>query len=249
MSGRCFLTALLVCGAALASVGCKAPGYPPPGPEVVRPDEIVDFPTLYKKNCSACHGADGRNGAAISLANPVYLATAGAATLTAVTAKGVVGTLMPPFAKNAGGMLTDQQIESLVRGMMHTWSNPAQLAGQTPPAYASSAVGNIADGQRAFATFCARCHGADGSGGRAKIAGKQQKTGSLLDPSYLALASDQNLRSFIIAGQPEEGMPDWRSDMAGAGSRAMTDHEITDTVAWLAAHRVQAAGQPYPQHQ
>ena len=32
-------------------------------------------------------------------------------------------------------------------------------------------------------------------------------------------------------------MPDWRSDISGPGSRAMTDQEITDVVAWLAAQR------------
>jgi hypothetical protein len=32
-------------------------------------------------------------------------------------------------------------------------------------------------------------------------------------------------------------MPDWRSDLKGSGARAMTDREITDVVAWLAAER------------
>jgi cytochrome c oxidase cbb3-type subunit 3/ubiquinol-cytochrome c reductase cytochrome c subunit len=44
-------------------------------------------------------------------------------------------------------------------------------------------------------------------------------------------------------------MPDWRSDALGAGARAMTDQEITDTVAWLASKRIAAPGQPYRQHQ
>jgi cytochrome c oxidase cbb3-type subunit 3/ubiquinol-cytochrome c reductase cytochrome c subunit len=37
-------------------------------------------------------------------------------------------------------------------------------------------------------------------------------------------------------------MPDWRNDVPG---RPMTDREITDVVAWLAAQRVPFAGQPY----
>jgi cytochrome c oxidase cbb3-type subunit 3/ubiquinol-cytochrome c reductase cytochrome c subunit len=72
-------------------------------------------------------------------------------------------------------------------------------------------------------------------------------TGSLVDPAYLALISDQGLRSLILAGQPQDGMPDWSSDMTGAGSRAMTDQEIADTVAWLASHRIATPGQPYMQ--
>jgi cytochrome c oxidase cbb3-type subunit 3/ubiquinol-cytochrome c reductase cytochrome c subunit len=72
--------------------------------------------------------------------------------------------------------------------------------------------------------------------------------GSLVDPAFLALISDQGLRSIIIAGQPEQGMPDWRSDVTGPQAHAMTDPEIADIVAWLAAHRVATPGQPYKQH-
>ena len=71
-------SALILAVAGIALVGCsRIPGRPGPGPEVVRPDDVLDFSTLYKANCAACHGENGRNGAAISLANPVYLAIAG----------------------------------------------------------------------------------------------------------------------------------------------------------------------------
>jgi mono/diheme cytochrome c family protein len=56
---------------------------------VVRPEEVLAFPTLYKQNCAACHGENGRNGAAISLANPVYIALAGETHLQEVIANGV----------------------------------------------------------------------------------------------------------------------------------------------------------------
>jgi cytochrome c oxidase cbb3-type subunit 3/ubiquinol-cytochrome c reductase cytochrome c subunit len=202
---------------------------------------VLSFAALYKENCAACHGADGKNGAAISLANPVYLAVAGTNTIQKATANGVPGTLMPAFAKSQGGMLTDQQIVALAQGVESAWGKADALGGQSAPAYASSSAGDPDQGQRAFTTFCASCHGADGTG----LKRKQLLTGSLVDPAYLALISDQGLRSLIIAGQPEEGMPDWRSDMTGAGSRAMTDKETTDIVAWLASHRVAAPGQPY----
>jgi mono/diheme cytochrome c family protein len=253
MSGRIFFSALILCALPLVSMGCRAPGYPKPGPEVVRPDQVLDFPTLYKQNCAACHGADGKYGAALSLNNPVYLSVAGEATLRTITAKGVPGTLMPPFAKSNGGSLTDQQIENLTQGMIQAWSQPAALGGLTPPPYASSTPGDPMQGQKAFTAFCARCHGAEGTGASSMSNGKllqngSLQKGSLIDPSYLALVSNQNLRSMILAGQPEQGMPDWRSDISPAGSHVMTDQEITDTVAWLASHRVESAGQPYPEH-
>src|ERR1700746_1402322 len=87
--------------------GCsRIPGRPGPGPEVPRPESVLNFSTLYKANCAACHGEHGREGAAISLATPVYLAVAGEDTLRQIVGNGVPGKLMPPFARSAGGMLT-----------------------------------------------------------------------------------------------------------------------------------------------
>src|SRR5665213_34458 len=223
------LCVVLFCALSLVCIGCTdAPGYPARGPEVPRPDQVMEFAALYKQNCAGCHGDKGKNGAAISLDNPVYLAVAGETNVRQVTAKGVAGTLMPAFAKSAGGTLTDQQIDSLVRGIL-AWSRPDVLGG-SPPSYAASAKGDPTQGLKAFAEFCAHCHGADGKGAK-------DAPGSIVDPSYLALVSDQSLRSTIIAGRPDQGMPDWRSDISGSGSRATTDQEITGVVAWLAAQR------------
>jgi mono/diheme cytochrome c family protein len=229
MSAVCSACVVLFCALSVVCIGCTdAPGYPAHGPEVPRPDQVMRFGALYKQNCAGCHGDKGKNGAAISLDNPVYLAVAGETNVRQVTAKGVTGTLMPAFAKSAGGTLTDQQIDSLVRGIL-AWSSPDVLSG-SPPSYAASAKGDPTQGLKVFAEFCAHCHGAGGKGAK-------DASGSIVDPSYLALVSDQSLRSTIIAGRPDQGMPDWRSDVSGPASRAMTDQEITDIVAWLAAQR------------
>ncbi|MEO8131062.1 MAG: cytochrome c, partial [Bryobacteraceae bacterium] len=207
-------------------------------PEVPRPEQVLDFATLYKQNCAGCHGEDGKNGVAISLANPVYLAIVDEATLRRVIAKGVAGKLMPPFDKSAGGTLTGQQVDSLVQGILQIWSRPDVLAAAQTPSYAAGAEGDLAQGAKAFVEFCSRCHGADGSGTKATAANNPDAvSGSIVDSSYLALVSDQSLRSTIIAGRPDLGMPDWRSDTSGLGSRSMTDQEITSVIAWLASHR------------
>jgi cytochrome c oxidase cbb3-type subunit 3/ubiquinol-cytochrome c reductase cytochrome c subunit len=210
----------------------------------MRPDQVLDFPTLYRENCSACHGEWGRMGAAISLANPVYLSFAGTANIARIAANGVPGTMMPPFGKSAGGMLTDAQIEVLTEGMMSSWAGPNVPSRPSPLTYTSNLHGDITQGQKTFLLFCSRCHGADAEG---KVAGTTH-TGSLVEPAYLSLISDQGLRSLIVAGQPDQGMPGSTSDLSGDGARPMTDQEITDVVAWLASHRTAAPGQPYQPH-
>jgi cytochrome c oxidase cbb3-type subunit 3/ubiquinol-cytochrome c reductase cytochrome c subunit len=232
------LTALLL--GALGFIGCQAPpGKPLPGSEAKRPDQVLDFATLYKENCSACHGEQGRMGAAISLANPVYLSFAGAANLQRITAKGVPGTLMPGFSKASGGTLTDQQIQVLTQGMISNWSRPLPLDHLATIAYMTTQTGDPARGAQLFTTSCSRCHGAEGTGSSAA----KPPTGSLVDPAYLALISDQALRSLTVAGQPEQGMPGSNQ----VGLRPLTDQDVTDIVAWLASHRIQTPGQPYPQ--
>lgn len=239
--------ALVLGVACLALIGCgNVPGRPGPGPEVVRPEEVLDFATLYKQNCAACHGENGRDGAAISLSNPVYIAVAGETHLQEVIAKGVHGKLMPPFAQTAGGMLTDGQITVLVQGIAKQWGNPSVIASQNPPPYQATLAGSSEHGLQAYGVFCARCHGATGEGGPAdgKPNSTQGKIGSIVDPSYLAIISDQNLRSITIAGRPDEAMPDWRGD----AEHPMTDQEVTDILAWLASKRVANPGQPYATH-
>ena len=62
----------LVCGC-----GANAPGQPLPGESrPIVPSEIADFNVLYGQNCAGCHGMQGKGGAAIALAGPVYLAVA-----------------------------------------------------------------------------------------------------------------------------------------------------------------------------
>jgi len=221
---------------ALALYGCaNAPGRPSPGKMPVVPDKISDFNTLYGQNCAGCHGADGKGGAAIALANPVYLAVADDAVLHRVTASGIPGTSMPAFAQSAGGMLTAKQVDVIVNGIRGNWSKPDVFLGADPPPYSSSASGDSARGSEVYAMYCSSCHGADGQGG--------QKASSIVDGSFLALISDQDLRTIVIAGRPELGAPDWRSDFPG---KPMSSQDISDVVAWLASQRPKFPGQPFP---
>src|SRR4029450_1134169 len=92
--------------------GCAAaPGQPRKGSETLAPTEVAEFGTLYADNCAGCHGRHGRGGAAIPLADPVYLSVADDVSMRGVIANGVRGASMPAFAQSAGGMLTDKPID------------------------------------------------------------------------------------------------------------------------------------------
>ena len=215
--------------------GCAAPqGQPRKGSEVLAPNDILDFATLYSQNCAGCHGAEGRGSAAIALSDPVYLAIADDAVMRKVIANGVRGTAMPAFAQSAGGMLTDKQIDVITNGMRSRWSRPGILATANPPSYTPTSAGNAVRGEAAYKTYCESCHGVAGRGGA--------KGSSITDDSFLALISDQGLRTIVITGRPELGAPDWRGDVSG---KPMTEQEVTDVVAWLASRRIQNPGQPY----
>lgn len=215
--------------------GCSSPpGRPSRSSEILAPSEVTDFRALYGDNCAACHGSEGRGGAAIALAGPVYLAVADDASIRKVIANGVKGTSMPAFAQSAGGMLTNKQIDVIVTEMRSHWSRQGILNGVKPPAYAADSMGNAQQGEVAYGTYCASCHGPQGQG--------TPKGSSITNDSFLALVSDQGLRTIVITGRPELGAPDWRGNVPG---KPMSDQEITDVVAWMASHRVQTPGQPY----
>jgi len=221
---------------ALALWGCaSAPGRPAPGDRPITPSEIVDFNVLYSQNCAGCHGSEGKGGAAIALANPVYLAIADDAVLRRTTASGISGTSMPAFAQSAGGMLTDKQVDVIVRGIRQSWAQPDALRGANPPPYSSSESVDASRGSFVYTEYCSSCHGAGGRGG--------QKASSIADGSFLALLNDQELRMIVIVGRPDLGAPDWRGNVPG---KPMSSQDVSDVVAWLASQRPKFPGQPYP---
>ncbi|MEE3327590.1 MAG: cytochrome c [Myxococcota bacterium] len=214
----------------LGLFGCDGlPGKPDPANRYIRPENVTHFETLYEMNCSGCHGADGRLGPSIPLGDPIYLALAKPAYIEGIVQRGVRGTTMPAFSISNGGTLTDSQIAIIAKGLHEKWGHAQKdLANQSIPAlsvHEADEIGAPSRGQKTFGVFCAECHGAEGKG--------TAKAGSVVEPPYLALVSNQNLRTVTITGRRDLGMPDWRS----VGPRVMTDQEIADVVAWLAEQR------------
>ena len=227
---------LLLLGMAMALAGCergRAPGQPSEKGEVADPRVVVDFATLYASNCAGCHGVQGEGGASIGLASRGYLAIAPDAAIREAISRGRPRTAMPAFARSAGGLLSDAQVDALVKGI-RAWA-PAELtADPDAPPYLATSRGNPSRGERVFREQCGSCHGPDGRG--------KGGTGSIVDGAFLDLVTDQSLRTTIIAGREDLGSPGWR----GVIGKPLTAEGVSDTVAWLAAQRQQNPGQPYP---
>ena len=218
---------------AMALAACDAlPGKPDPARQELLPSQVVSFGALYANNCAGCHGADGRLGASRPLNDPVYLALVPRERVRTVIADGIPNTLQPAFAVTAGGPLTDAQIDALVAGIAQTWAKPPAITAGSLPPYAAAA-GSADRGQAVYAAACAGCHGATGLGG--------PKGGAIADASYLSLVTDQYLRTTVIAGRVDLGMPDWRGTLSG---QPLTAQQIADVVAWLSAKRRPVPGRP-----
>jgi len=234
MKTRCALPTLAFATLLVLSA-CNLPGKPTPADIVQRPTDILDPVVLYKQNCAGCHGADGKLGPAPPIGDPVYLAIVDDDTLRNTISKGRPGTAMSAFAQSEGGMLTSKQVDTIVQGMRQRWGNPQVLHGGIAPPYATKAPGSSQRGAAAFTRFCASCHGTGGKG--------TAKVGSIVNPYYLSLITDQGLRTIVIVGRPDFNAPDWRDNVPG---HPMTDQEITDVVAWLAAQRPVGAATATP---
>jgi mono/diheme cytochrome c family protein len=210
----------LLTGLSIGLIGCGHRNE-----QYVLPDQVADFAALYESNCAGCHGQNGHFGAARPLNDPLYLALISREKLRNVIASGVPRTAMPAFAKNAGGTLTDQQIAILADQIETRWSRPSEFAGVALPPY-SAGPGERGHGVGVFLAYCSGCHGDGGTPG--------SKGGSVVNPAYLALVSDQTLRTTVIAGRADQGIPNWRTYSPG---NPMTPQEISDVVAWLSAQR------------
>ena len=205
---------LLLVSCALC-VGC---GKPSLENKPIRESEILDFNLLFAQRCAGCHGSDGAGSGSIALHDPALMTMMSKDTLRELIRDGREGSLMPSFQSNTGNPLSDAQIEVIVTGMVERWSADA------PPWSTSRRyevkTGKSTRGKGAFVDMCGQCHGNDGLGGSA---------GAVIMPAYLELVSPQYLRTVILCGRPELGMPPLASKI--------DDRTIDDIVAWLLTHK------------
>lgn len=220
----------------ILAVGLTGCDWVPPGRPVLaekrpEPHHITDFKTLYHQNCRGCHGDAETVSASIPLNDPLYLQLMTPERMTQIVTEGISGTQMPAMAISHGGSLTDEQVEIIVKGIF-AWRGDSPAPANLPPY--SAPLGDVAQGQVAFGVSCASCHGADGKG----IKGK---AGSVVNPAFVGMVSNQYLRTITLIGRPDLGCPSFQDRIPG---RAMTNEEISDVTAWLVAQRRNEFGKP-----
>jgi mono/diheme cytochrome c family protein len=234
------------------------PGKPVPRDQFERPETVLTFAELFRDNCAACHGNNGRLGAGPPLNDALFRALVTLPELEQVLKEGRPGTLMPAFDLRNGGTLTEAQIQLLVfeikgipyrvtlpkeeggnayvvadgAGTVPSWGTPSAVTG-APPLTAKS-NGDWQAGLTVFQMSCANCHGDKGRGidrpGSPRLA--------LKDRTFLALSSDRVLRRYVITGRPDLGMPDFRGkEGRGDAFTPLSATDVADVTALLAHWR------------
>ena len=214
-----FLCSLMT--AMLAVGGCTAPGKP--HEQETLAENVSDFHTLFTTNCAGCHGQNGMNGPGRILNDSLYLSFIPKAELKKVLIYGRRGTAMPAWSKAQGGPLTDKQIDVLTDGIYSSWGHSFQAGAAPIPSYTVNAVsGDAANGKKLFTRNCYMCHGPGA------------KVGVVTSRAYLELVSNQMLRTSIVVGRADLGMPNYQHLKLG---KALSDSDVTNLVAYLVSLR------------
>jgi len=251
----------------ILATGCntKLPGKPNPADVPVPENRILDFATLYSKNCAGCHGADGTLGPAPPLNDPLFRAIVPQTELTKVLKQGRkqgdIRTQMAPFAHSSGGTLTDVQVEivvSQIKGVPYdvvkATNGKLSIAQRTmpgegiqpkwgvPPAPPETVPPYLipklkGDATRGAQIFAKACAGCHGKDGMGETVNGQTRN-RINDLAFLTLTSDQALRRLIITGRPDLGMPNY-AEKTGRGDsfKPLTSSEINDVNALLGEWR------------
>ena len=174
--------------------------------------------TLFKKNCTLCHGDNGEGDSAPALKDKTFLDMTADDTLFSLISSGVPGTDMPAWNEAHGGPLTDEEITQLV-AFIRSWQPAAADIRAAPP------NGSADRGRELYATVCAVCHGDNGAG--------VGTVAAMNDPQKLSQFDDAWYRDTIAKGRPATGMPTWGT--------VLSPQQISDLIAMIDGWRHKAA--------
>jgi len=160
---------------------------------------------VFERNCSVCHGVDGRATAPVSqlltppprnFADPVEMGRVTTDRMYRAIKEGRPGTAMAGWST----VLTEIEIGDVIdyiRGLASS--------AQVTPAKLSLEIG-----RRIYAKDCASCHGASGRADTEAAKVLKPAPSSLSDPITLARLDDGRLYLAIYRGRPGTAMGGWR---------------------------------------
>lgn len=166
---------------------------------------VADGAEVYAANCQVCHGGSGAgNGPWADVGMKVaprdftdneWMSSQSDGVFYTSIQRGVPGTAMPSFKDR----LSEKEI----------WAAVAYIRGFSPTVKldAPKNPDDVEKGKKLYASTCAGCHGADGSGGgvAAKAFGTQPR--KLNNPGWLNSKSEDELVNTITEGLPNTAMP------------------------------------------
>lgn len=176
---------------------------------------------LFRTNCSACHGSDGKGGVGVPLALPEFIDSTDDEYLRLTMLHGRPGRIMPGFSH-----LKPNEINSIIR-YMRSWT------GDPGMKYSRARIkGNAAHGGELYKQHCAACHGANGEGGHGTgVTFSRPRDLPILapalnNPGFLAAVSDAMIRDTLSHGR--KGTPMISFTQAG-----LSTTDINDLVAYV----------------
>lgn len=193
------------------------------------PAQGSDGKTLFENHCSACHNYDGKGGIGLPLSTET-LGTVSDEYLTRTIRIGRIGRIMPAFTR-----LSDAEVAAIVAHLRQmTGTSSVRLPDSVP-------AGDIARGKVSFSERCSACHGGDGRGAEmgTGVTLSRKRTfaiapPAIVNPGFLASASDPLLVATILNGRPGTIMPAF-------GKLGLSDQDAADVAAYLRALSKRAA--------
>ncbi len=130
------------------------PGRRADAREAYQAGQTTQGEAVYVENCSQCHGIEGRGGLGPALNSQQFLAGVDDRQIADLTATGVPGTLMAPYAADFGGSLTQAQIGAVV-AYLRAFDEDAPDV----PLWRTPLAQEDLSGRDLYTMGCAYCHG------------------------------------------------------------------------------------------
>jgi mono/diheme cytochrome c family protein len=197
--------------------------------------DITRGSQFYDAYCAACHGTDGQGRLGENLSED-FAAIDPEAFTRDVISKGVDNTSMPPWSRQYGGPLTEDQIDDIVafvgslsggRSAMAPTATPIPV---TPVPTVPGVSGDPSVGRTLFIANCAMCHGVAGEG----------VSGSDLHKAFSSIDPQQFVRATVARGIPNTAMPAWSQANGGP----LTEEEIDHISSYIVTLSPTAEDQP-----